>query len=54
MGICFSLSSRKENNIPTSENVQNDDAWPPGSYVAARILPIDILGRGIRPAKPHL
>lgn len=54
MGLCFSVSARKERIVPMDERSQNHDVWPPGSYVAARILPIDILGRGTRPAKPHL
>lgn len=53
MGICFSTSARKDRVFPMGERSQNHDVWPPGPYVAARILPIDVR-EGPRPAKPHL
>lgn len=53
MGLCFSLSTRKERIVPMGEKSQNYDTWAPGPYVASRILPIDIR-EAPRPAKPHL
>ena len=51
MGLCFSLSARKERVAPERGRDIHEEI--PRSYVAARILPIDIRGTS-RPAKPHL
>lgn len=54
MGICFSVSARKDRIVPASESSNNHYEYSPRINVAARILPIDIFDKAPRPPKPHL